>query len=159
MLKRTGIIAKKLMDENVMLASSAKGWWKNPRMLPRSVLRTTELITTHRGEWFPRPAATHQESRDQRARSLSSFFFCPCISGIAACGFFNYVSKYVRQLLSTVIVLKFIMLAISRRRCYIGPSDLTSRSVQNFLFRFSLFSLKSQSSETYSHAVEQGSGH
>ena len=42
----------------------------------------------------------------------------------------------------------FISLAISRSRCYIGPSDLTSRSVQNFLFRFSFFSLKSQSSET-----------
>ena len=42
----------------------------------------------------------------------------------------------------------FISLAISRSRCYIGPSDLTSRSVQNFIFRFSLFYLKSQSSET-----------
>ena len=45
----------------------------------------------------------------------------------------------------------FISLAISRSRCYIGPSDLTSRSVQNFLFRFSFFSLKSQSSETQPH--------
>ena len=39
----------------------------------------------------------------------------------------------------------FISLAISRSRCYIGPSDLTSRSV---LSNFSFFSLKSQSSET-----------
>ena len=39
----------------------------------------------------------------------------------------------------------FISLAISRSRCYIGPSDLTSRSMlSDFLF----FSLKSQSSET-----------
>ena len=62
--------------------------------------------------------------------------------------FLNYVPKDVRQLVSTVIVLIFIMLAISRSRCYIGPSDLTSRSVHNFLFRFSFFSLKSQSTKT-----------
>ena len=53
--------------------------------------------------------------------------------------FFNYVPKYVRQLLPTVIFLIFISLAISRSRCYIGPLDLTSRSVQNFLLRLSFF--------------------
>ena len=51
----------------------------------------------------------------------------------------------------------FISLAISRSRCYIGPSDLTSRSVQNFLFRFSFLSLKSQSIETC-HAIKQRLG-
>jgi hypothetical protein len=80
---------------------------------------------------------------------LSSFFFCSCVfRALPHVAFFNYLPKYVTQLLSTVIVLIFISLAISRSRCYIVPSDLTSRSVQNFLFRFSFFSLKSQSSET-----------
>ena len=134
-------------------ASSVEGWWMYPWMLSTSILRTRKSSLQLAADTSSRGL---QQRRDQRARSLSSFFFCPCVFwALAHLAFFNYVSKYVRQLLSTVIVLIFIMLAISRSRCYIGPSDLTSRSVQNFLSRFSFFSLKSQSSETYSHTVEQ----
>ena len=74
--------------------------------------------------------------------------------GVSACGFFNYVSKYVRQLLSTIIVLIFIMLAISHSRCYIGPSDLTSRSVLSDF----LFSLLNLSRVRHSHAIKQRLG-
>ena len=51
----------------------------------------------------------------------------------------------------------FISLAISRSRCYIGPLDLTSRSVQNFLFRFS-FSLLNLNRVRHSHTNKQGLG-
>ena len=40
LLKRMGVIVKKLMDENAMLASSAKRWWRNLWMLPSSLLST-----------------------------------------------------------------------------------------------------------------------
>ena len=75
LLKRSGVIVKKLMDEMTCSASSAKGWWRNPWMRPSSVLRTRKSSSPLTAETIPRPAATHQESRDQRARSLSSFFF------------------------------------------------------------------------------------
>ena len=125
-------------------------------MISSSILRTRKSSS-------PLAAETSSRGLQQRIKKVeisepdcclpSSFalmYFGRCRMWL----FFNYVSKYVRQLLSTVIVLILIMLAITRNRCYIGPSDLTSRSVQNFLFRFSFFSLKSQSSETDSHTVE-----
>ena len=49
----------------------------------------------------------------------------------------------------------FISLAISRSRCYIGPSDLTSRSVlSDFLF----FSLLNLNRVRHSHAIKQRLG-
>ena len=45
----------------------------------------------------------------------------------------------------------FISLAISRSRCYIGPSDLTSRSVLSDF----LFSLLNLSRVRHSHAIKQ----
>ena len=48
----------------------------------------------------------------------------------------------------------FISLAISRSRCYIGPSDLTSRSM---LLDF-LFSLLNLSRVRHSHAIKQRLG-
>ena len=40
LLKRTCFILKKLMDENAMLRIEREGWWRNPWMLPSSMLRT-----------------------------------------------------------------------------------------------------------------------
>ena len=48
----------------------------------------------------------------------------------------------------------FISLAISRSRCYIGPSDLTSRSVLSDF----LFSLLNLSRVRHSHAIKQRLG-
>ena len=145
MLKRTGVIIEKLMDKNAMLRIERRRLVEESvDALKQHLVDKKELVAARRRDYFPQPIATHQESRDERARSLSCFYFCPCVfRALPHVAFFNYVSKYVRQLLSIVIVLIFIMFAISRSRCYIGPSDLTSRSVQNFLFRFSFFSLKS----------------
>ena len=80
LLKRTSVIIEKLMDENAVLRMKCK------RLVEESVDALNEhledkkeLIAVRRGDYFPRPTATHQESRDQRARSLSSFFFCCCV--------------------------------------------------------------------------------
>ena len=126
-------------------------------MLSRSILRTRKSSP-------PLAAETSSRGLQQRIKKVEISEPDRCLPSSFALVYFwhcrmclfNYVPKYVRQLLSTVIVLIFIMLAISHSRCYIGPSDLTSRTVQNFLFRISFFSPKSQSSETYRHAVEQG---
>ena len=48
----------------------------------------------------------------------------------------------------------FISLAISRSRCYIGPSDLTSRPVLSDF----LFSLLNLSRVRHSHAIKQRLG-
>ena len=48
----------------------------------------------------------------------------------------------------------FTSLAISRSRCYIGPSDLTSRSVLSDF----LFSLLNLSRVRHSHAIKQRLG-
>ena len=48
----------------------------------------------------------------------------------------------------------FISLAISRSRCYIGPSDLTSRSVLSDF----LFSLLNLGRVRHSHAIKQRLG-
>ena len=126
-------------------------------MLSRSILRTGMSSS-------PLAAETSPRSLQQRIKKveisepdhcLPSSFALVYFRRCRMWPFFNYVPKYVRQLLSNVIVLIFIMLAITRRRCYIGPLDLTSRYMQNILLRYSFLSLKSQSSETYSHTVEQ----
>ena len=150
MLKRTGVIVNNLWMRMTCSSSSAQGWWRNPWMLSSSVLRTRKSSS---------PLAAEASSRGLQQRIKKVEISEPDHCLLCSCAlvyfrrsrmwlFFNYVPKYVRQSLSTVIVLIFIMLAISRSRCYIGPSDLTSRSVQNFLFEFSFLSLKSQSSET-----------
>ena len=80
LLKRTGVIVKKLMDENDMLRNERQRLVEESvDVLKQRLEDTKELIVARRRDLFLRPAATHQESRDQRARSLSSFFFCPCV--------------------------------------------------------------------------------
>ena len=80
LLKRTSVIVKKLMDENDMLRIERQRLVEESvDVLKQHLEDTKELIAAHRGDYFPRPATMHQESRDQRARSLSSFFFCPCV--------------------------------------------------------------------------------
>ena len=80
LLKRTGVIVKKLMDDNDMLRKERQRLVEESvDFLKQRLEDTKELIAARRGDEFLRPAATHQESRDQRARSLSSFFFCPCV--------------------------------------------------------------------------------
>ena len=68
------------MDENAMLRIERR------RLVEESVDALNhhledkkELVAARRGDQFPRPAAMHQESRDQRARLLSSFFYCPYV--------------------------------------------------------------------------------
>ena len=82
LLKRTDVIVEKFTDENAMLRiernmlleesmDAAKQHIKDMKLMK-------EIIAAHCENWSPRPEV-HQESRDQRARSLSSFFFCPCV--------------------------------------------------------------------------------
>ena len=66
MLKRTGVIVKKLMDENDMLHNERQRLVEESMdVLKQRLEDTKELIAALRGDKFPRPAATHQESRDQ----------------------------------------------------------------------------------------------
>ena len=82
-LQRTGVIVKKLMDENAMLRIERN------RLVEESVdatkqrikdMKLMKEIIARRENSSPRLAA-HKESRDQRARSLyaPSFFFCLCV--------------------------------------------------------------------------------
>ena len=78
--KRTGIIVNKLTDENDMLCIERQRLVEESvDVLKQRLEDTKELIAARRGDLFPSPAATQQESRDRRARSLYSFFFCPCV--------------------------------------------------------------------------------
>ena len=43
LLKRTGVIVEKLMDENDMLHNERQGWGRNPWMFSSSVLRTRKI--------------------------------------------------------------------------------------------------------------------
>ena len=125
-------------------ASSAEGWWRNPWMLSSSILRTRKSSS-------PLAAETSSRGLQQRIKKVEisepdhclPSSFALVFRALPHVGFFNYVSKYVRQLLSTVIVLQFIMLAISRSRCYIGPSDLNQDPCNTFFsdFHFSLLNL------------------
>ena len=78
LLKRTGVIVEKLMDENAMLRIERRRLVEESvDALKQHLEDKKELVAARRGD--PWPPATHQESRYQRARSLSSFFFCPCV--------------------------------------------------------------------------------
>ena len=80
LLKRTGVIVKKLMDENDMLRIECQRLMEESvDVLKQRLEDTKELIAARCRDKFPRPAAMHQESSDQRARSLSSIFFFPCV--------------------------------------------------------------------------------
>ena len=64
LLKRTGVIVEKIMDENVMLCIERKRPMdESVDALKQHLEDKKELIAAHRGDYFPRLAATHQESR------------------------------------------------------------------------------------------------
>ena len=64
LLKRTGVIVKKLMDENDMLRIERQRLVEESvGVLKQRLEDTKELITARHEDQFPRPAATHQESR------------------------------------------------------------------------------------------------
>ena len=136
-------------------ASSAKGWWRNPWMLSSSVLGTQKSSS-------PLATGTSLRGLHQRIKKVEISEPDRCLPSSFALVYFghcrmwlfNYLPKYVRRLLSTFIVLIFISLAKRRRRCYIGPSDLTSRSVLSDF----LFSLLNLSRVRHSHNIKQGLG-
>ena len=66
MLKRTDVIVEKLMDENAMLRIERRRLVEESvDALKQHLEDKKELVAAHRGDQFPRPAAKHQESRDQ----------------------------------------------------------------------------------------------
>ena len=70
-----------------------------------------------------------------------------CLSGVVACGILNCLPEYVRQLLSIAIVIIYNILAkssLSFSRGYVREL-----SVQIFVFNFSFFALKSQSTKSH----------
>ena len=82
-LQRTGVIIKKLMDDNAMLRIDRNMLVEESMDAAKQRIKDMKLmkeIIPRRENYSPRPT-THKESRYQRARSLyaSSFFFCPCV--------------------------------------------------------------------------------
>ena len=63
LLKRTGVIVKKLMDENTMLRIEQEGWWRNPWMLSSSILRTRKSSS-------PLAAETSSRGLQQRIKKV-----------------------------------------------------------------------------------------
>ena len=96
MLQRTGVIIKKLMDDNAMLRIERNRLVEESMDAAKQHIKDKKLmkeIIARRENWPPRPAA-HKESRDQRARSLYASSFC-----------WNFASRPLAQ--SPTKILKF----------------------------------------------------
>ena len=62
MMKKTGVIIEKLMDENAMLRIERRRLVEESvDALKQHLEDKKELIAARRGDYFPRPATMHQE--------------------------------------------------------------------------------------------------